>query len=100
MKPEELLDYDATQLERMTDEELTLLFKEYFSVCRPEKGQALANKVNTMVSNMVKATKPAKGSASTGKAIDVEAMFAGMLTPEQIAELNRIKKEQANKKPK
>lgn len=99
MKPEDLLDYDATQLESLTDEELTLLFKEYFNVCRPEKGQAMANKVTAMVSNMVKATKPSKGSAGT-KPIDVEAMFAGMLTPEQIAELNRIKKEQANKKPK
>lgn len=94
MRPQDLLDYDAEHLEKLTDKELEELFKELLPKTRPVKGQAVANVVNGMVKNMVKTVK----SAGKGAAPDLNTMLQGMLSPEQLKELGRLEKEMKDKK--
>lgn len=94
MRPQDLLDYDAEHLEKLTDKELEELFKGYFSVTRPAKGQAVANTVSGMVKNMTKAVK----TNGKGAGPDLNTMLAGMLSPEQLKELSRLEKEVRDKK--
>lgn len=82
MLAKDLLEYTPEQLEALTDDQLTELFKQYFNITRPEKSVEVKNKVASTLTGGKDRQKKA--------APDMMANLSKMLSPEQMKQLQTL----------